>query len=151
MEKLFDQAKRFECEIIESLATEMTLPPSGPFLVKIGEEWIEGECVILANGAAARWLNLPREEYYMNRGISACATCDGPLPAFRGTHLFVVGGGDSACEEALFLTKFAKKVSIVHRRDQLRASKVKLIFAAHDAKPNLCADHGRTCYGTPQD
>lgn len=82
------------------------------------------EAVIVATGARANYLGLPSEEAYKNRGVSACAVCDGALPRFREKPLIVVGGGDSACEEASYLTKFASRVHMVHRRDQLRASKI---------------------------
>ena len=124
MEKFMEQAKKFGATIVEEFATEFDLPQGGPFKVKIGENWYEAEAVILATGASARWLNAPGEQKYRNNGISACATCDGPLPIFRNKHIFVVGGGDSAVEEALFLTRFTNKVSIIHRRDELRASKI---------------------------
>ena len=124
MEKFMEQAKKFGATIVEEYATEFDLPQKGPFKVKVGETWYETESVIIATGASARWLNAPNEQKYRNNGISACATCDGPLPVFRNKHIFVVGGGDSAIEEALFLTRFASQVSIIHRRDELRASKI---------------------------
>jgi thioredoxin reductase (NADPH) len=124
MEKFMDQAKKFGATIIEEYATEFDLPPKGPFKVKIGVTWHETEAVIIATGATAKWLNAPNEQKFRNNGISACATCDGPLPVFRNKHIFVVGGGDSAIEEALFLTRFASKVTIIHRREELRASKI---------------------------
>jgi thioredoxin reductase (NADPH) len=124
MERFMAQAKRFGAQIIEEWATDFKFQNGGPQRVKIGNDLYEAETIILANGAAARWLNAPNEEKYRNRGISACATCDGPLPVFRNQHIFVLGGGDSACEEALFLTRFASKVTLIHRRDQLRASKI---------------------------
>lgn len=124
MDRFFQQARRFGTTIIEEWATEFRFKNGGPQQVKVGEEWFEAEAVILANGAAAKWLNNPGEEKFRNNGISACATCDGPLPRFRNKKIFVVGGGDSACEEALFLTNFAEKVFLIHRRDKLRASKV---------------------------
>lgn len=85
---------------------------------------VETLTVIVATGARANWLGLPTEETYKNRGVSACAVCDGALPRFRNQHLMVVGGGDSAVEEATFLSNFASKVTMVVRRDALRASKI---------------------------
>src|SRR5207253_2786626 len=89
----------------------------------------EGDChaahtIIVATGARANYLGLPSEDAYKNRGVSACAVCDGALPRFRNKPLVVVGGGDSAVEEATFLTKYASRVHMVHRRDKLRASMI---------------------------
>ncbi|MFO0916580.1 MAG: FAD-dependent oxidoreductase [Pirellulales bacterium] len=91
---------------------------------KSNGEWIETHTVIVATGARANYLGLPSEERFKNRGVSACAVCDGALPRFRNQPLVVVGGGDSAVEEATYLSKYAQKVYLVHRRDQLRASKI---------------------------
>ena len=85
---------------------------------------VEAACVIVATGASANWLGLPSEERFKNRGVSACAVCDGALPRFRNRPIVVIGGGDSAVEEATYLSKFASTVHLVHRRDQLRASKI---------------------------
>ncbi len=95
-----------------------------PFKVFIGEEIIETKAIIIATGATAKRMNLPGEERLWQRGISACAVCDGALPVFRNKVLVVVGGGDSAVEEATYLTKFASKVIMLVRRDVLRASQV---------------------------
>ena len=92
---------------------------------------VEAECVIVATGASANWLGLESEEKFKNRGVRACAVCDGALPRFRKKELVVVGGGDSAVEEATYLTKFASVVHLVHRRDALRASKI-MATRAHD-------------------
>jgi thioredoxin reductase (NADPH) len=124
IELMQKQAKKFGATIVDEWATDFELPHGGPFKVKVGQHWFQVESVILANGAAAKWLGAPDEAKFINHGISACATCDGPLPVFRNKHLFVIGGGDSAVEEATFLTRFASKVTIIHRRDQLRASKI---------------------------
>lgn len=124
IELMQKQAKKFGATIVDQWATEFQLPQGGPFKVKVGQHWYQVDSVILANGAAAKWLGAPDEHKFINHGISACATCDGPLPVFRNKHLFVIGGGDSAIEEASFLSRFASKVTIIHRRDQLRASKI---------------------------
>jgi len=94
----------------------------------------ETQTVIVATGARANYLGLPSEEKYKNRGVSGCAVCDGALPRFRNKPLAVIGGGDSAVEEATYLTKFASKVHLVHRRDKLRASKIMAERAARNAK-----------------
>lgn len=125
MQRCFDQVKRFGTEIIEQDVKQVEFKDKGPFRMLIGNDWYTARSVILAMGATAQWLNVPgEEEFRMKGGVSACATCDGPLPIFRNAHLLVVGGGDTAMEEATFLTKFASKVTVVHRRDTLRASAV---------------------------
>jgi len=122
MKKMMDQAKKFGTVIVEKYATDIK-GTAGAYEVKVGDEWYPTHAVIIAAGATARWLNAPGEEKFRNKGISACATCDGPLPFFRNKEIFVIGGGDSAAEEGLYLSKFASHVSIIHRRDALRASK----------------------------
>jgi thioredoxin reductase (NADPH) len=103
-----------------------------PFLLQPAEAPpVLARCVIVATGASANWLGLPSEERFKNRGVSACAVCDGALPRFRAKPIVVVGGGDSAVEEATYLAKFASTVHLVHRRDALRASKV-MAQRAHD-------------------
>jgi len=122
MERMRKQAERFGTKIIEKDVIEVNFPQNGPFRLRVGDEWVTSRTVIIATGAAANWLNLPEEERFRNRGISACAVCDGLF--FKGQDVMVVGGGDTALEEAMVLAHHANKVSVVHRRDTLRASKI---------------------------
>lgn len=115
------QAERFGTEIINGDVTAVELG-SQPFIVRLGTAMQETKALILATGASARLLGLPSERTLMGHGVSTCATCDGYF--FRNKPIAVVGGGDSAMEEAIFLTKFASQVTVLHRREQLRASKI---------------------------
>jgi thioredoxin reductase (NADPH) len=121
MEQMRKQAERFGTRFEAGEVTRVDL--SGrPFQLWLDDRSVRAQAVIVATGASAKWLGIPSEKRYQGRGVSACATCDGFF--FRGVEVAVVGGGDTAVEEATFLTKFATKVHLVHRRDELRASKI---------------------------
>lgn len=121
MDKMREQAERFGAEFIDEDASAVDFR-SLPLKVMTEGETHDARSVIIATGASARWLGLPSEARLMGRGVSACATCDGFF--FRGKPVAVVGGGDTALEEAIFLTKFASSVTIIHRRQELRGSKI---------------------------
>src|SRR5207248_1119452 len=121
------QAERFGTEFLEEWINRVDLSER-PFTLFTDHSIIKAETLIIASGASAKWLGVPGEaktpKGFGGNGVSACATCDGPLPAFRNKRLIVVGGGDTAMEEATFLTRYAARVFLVHRRDKLRASKI---------------------------
>jgi thioredoxin reductase (NADPH) len=121
------QAERFGTEFLEEWITKVDLQQR-PFTLYTNDKIVKADTLIIASGASAKWLGIPGEAKtplgFGGHGVSACATCDGPLPAFRSKRLVVVGGGDTAMEEATFLTRYASRVHVVHRRDKLRASKI---------------------------
>ena len=121
MEEFQKQAERFGTKIVFEDATRVDFSVR-PFAVSTDSKRYTADAVIVATGASARWLGLDSEKRLQNKGVSACATCDGAL--FRGKPMAVVGGGDTAMEEALFLSRFATRVTLVHRRGDLRASKI---------------------------
>lgn len=119
------QAVRFGTEMLTEDVEEVDFLKY-PFIIKGAETTIEADSVIIATGATAKRMDIPgtRDGEFWQKGVTACAVCDGAMPIFRNKDLYVIGGGDTAMEEAMFLTKFANKVYIVHRRDELRASKI---------------------------
>jgi thioredoxin reductase (NADPH) len=121
VEMMQRQAAEFGAEFMEGDVTRADLS-TRPFTLEIGKEKVETRALIIASGASAKMLGLESEKRLLGHGVSTCATCDGYF--FRGKQVAVVGGGDTAAEEALFLTRYAHQVSLIHRRDQLRASKI---------------------------
>ncbi len=134
MEEMKAQAERFGTRIVSAEATKVDLSQR-PFRVTTDAEAYTCDALIIATGATAKWMGLPSEKLYQGRGVSACATCDGFF--FKNVEVAVVGGGDTAVEEASFLTKFATKVHIIHRRGELRASKAMQHKAQTNPKINL--------------
>lgn len=135
------QAERFGAEYKLAHVTGADLK-ANPITLQVGKDTVQTRTLIIASGASARWLGLPSEQALIGHGVSSCATCDGFF--FSGKDISVIGGGDSAMEEALFLTRFASKVSLIHRRDQFRASKIMLDRAQQHEKieflPNTVVD-----------
>jgi thioredoxin reductase (NADPH) len=137
VENMRKQAERFGAEYRTTHLSSADLGQR-PFLLHMGKHQVHAQTLIIASGASARWLGLPHEQQLIGHGVSSCATCDGFF--FSGKEIVVVGGGDSAMEEALFLTRFATKVTIIHRRDTFRASKIMLDRARHNNKIAFLTD-----------
>jgi thioredoxin reductase (NADPH) len=131
VENMKVQALTFGAEYEHAAVTDSDFSVR-PFRLKVDAEWIETRTVIIASGASARWLGLPSEQKLIGHGVSSCATCDGFF--YRDKNIMVAGGGDSAMEEANFLTRFGRQVTLVHRRDEFRASKIMLDRARHNPK-----------------
>ena len=134
MELFKAQAERFGTRVVTGDVTAVDLSDR-PFKITSSEGDLVAETLIIATGASAKWLGIPSEQKFVNYGVSACATCDGAL--FKGRELLVVGGGDTAMEEANFLTRFSPKVTIVHRRESFRASKIMLDRATRNPRIEL--------------
>ncbi len=137
MEFMRRQAERFEVDFIDEDATAVDFRKR-PFEVTAAGRTLQAEAVIIATGAGTNWLGLPNEQRLIGHGVSSCAPCDAFF--FREKEVAVVGGGDSAMEEALVLTKFATRVTIIHRRDQFRASKIMIDRALHHGKIRVLWD-----------
>src|SRR6185312_16453731 len=131
VENMKRQAQNFGAEFVHGAVLDTDLS-TRPFRLNVEGEWIETRTVIIASGASARWLGLESEQKLIGHGVSSCATCDGFF--YRDKKIMVVGGGDSAMEEANFLTRFGREVALVHRRDSFRASKIMLERARNNPK-----------------
>jgi thioredoxin reductase (NADPH) len=136
-ENMRKQALRFGAEEMHGVVSAANLKKS-PIEISVGQEMIYTETLIIASGASARWLGLPSEQALIGHGVSSCATCDGFF--FSGKPVTVIGGGDSAMEEATFLTRFAKSVTMIHRREQFRASKIMLDRARANPSIQMITD-----------
>jgi len=134
MQNMKAQAEKFGITVIQKEVTGFEKVEEG-YKVIVGEDEYFAKSIIISTGASARWLGLPNEKEFQGRGLHTCATCDGFF--YKNKEIFVVGGGDSALEEATFLTKFAKKVTIVHRREELRGSKIMQEKAKANSKINF--------------
>jgi len=137
VENIRKQAEHFGAEYLHGTVIEADLSKR-PFRLNVDGEWHETRVLIIASGASARWLNLPNEQKLIGHGVSSCATCDGFF--YRGKKIMVIGGGDSAMEEANFLTRFGEEVALVHRRDAFRCSKIMLDRARANPKIKFLTD-----------
>ncbi len=142
MEKMRRQAERFGTVLLTEDVESVDLK-NHPFIVKGSSVQVEADALIIATGASANRLDIPgtRDGEFWQKGVTACAICDGAIPIFRNRPLFVFGGGDTAVEEAIFLTKYGSKVYLVHRRDELRASKIMADRALHHPKIEIIWNH----------
>ena len=137
IENMRKQAARFGAEYHIGHVSKADLSQR-PFVLTSGKDTIRTQALIIASGASARWLGLPNEQALIGHGVSSCATCDGFF--FSGKEIAVIGGGDSAMEEAMFLTRFASKVTLIHRRSEFRASKIMLDRAKQNERINFLTD-----------
>jgi len=126
------QAEKFGADYLHGTVGEADLS-ARPFRLNIDGDWMETRTLVIASGASARWIGLPNEQKLVGRGVSSCATCDGAF--YRDRKIMVIGGGDSAMEEANFLTRFGSEVALVHRSDKFRASKI--MFERAQANPKI--------------
>ena len=134
MQRMKLHAERFGTRFKQDYVQKIDIS-SRPFKVTTGSEEIETEALIIATGASARWLGIPSEKEFIGRGVSSCATCDAPF--YKGLDVLVVGGGDTAMEDSLFLTKFVRSVTIIHRRDLFKASRIKQERVMANPKINI--------------
>lgn len=137
VENMKQQAERFGAEFVSGLVDEADLSKH-PFRIRLDEAWIETRTLIISSGASARWLGLPNEQKLIGHGVSSCATCDGFF--YKNKRIIVIGGGDTAMEEANFLSRFGQTVTIVHRREEFRASKIMLERARNNPKIRFLAN-----------
>jgi thioredoxin reductase (NADPH) len=137
MDRFKAQAKRFGADFVPGIVTRVQLKTK-PMKIFLGDKEFSADSVIVASGASAKWLDIEAEKKFKGRGVSTCATCDGAF--YRNQDVIVVGGGDSAMEEANFLTRFCKKVYLVHRRDSFRASKIMVDRAKRNPKIEIIMD-----------
>ncbi|MBZ5586184.1 MAG: thioredoxin-disulfide reductase [Acidobacteriia bacterium] len=137
VENIKQQAQNFGAEYLHGAVLDADLSVR-PFRLNVEGEWVETRTLIVASGASARWLGLPSEQKLIGHGVSSCATCDGFF--YRDKKIIVIGGGDSAMEEANFLTRFGREVTLVHRRAEFRASKIMLDRARHNPKIKFLTD-----------
>src|SRR6266700_7597306 len=137
VENIKKQAQNFGAEYVHGDLLDANLSKR-PFRLNVDEQWMETRTLIVASGASARWLGLPAEQKLIGHGVSSCATCDGAF--YRDRKIMVIGGGDSAMEESNFLSRFGSEVTVVHRRDYFRASKIMLDRARHNPKIKFLAN-----------